>query len=105
MIALNQVAIPLVPVGTLDDSTFTVGTPDEWATVFAAQVAASRANGVVCRGFIYVSLDVATRMFGTSLPEVGPWNSPLSIQIFSETFEKINVFCDLVLSADSVRIE
>ncbi len=105
MLSVNQVIIPLAAVGAFDDDEFTVGTPDQWCTAFAAQVVASRANGTVVRGRIYVALDVAQRMFGASMPEIGEWNSPLSIQIFGPDFERINVLCDLSLADSTVRIE
>lgn len=100
---LTQCVIPLVPVGTIDDSAFE---QSDWIAAFVAQVQSSRATGVLCRARVYLAVDIATRMFGPdALTGFGEWNSPLLLTTCSPENEGLQIFADIALSEATARLE
>lgn len=104
--AIIQAVIPVVPITSLDDSAWTEGDPAPWVEAFLAQIAASRAAGVLVRGRVHVAADVASRIFGPqSVGDLGPWSSPLLLHTHSALDGKVEIYADLTVPTGSARIE
>jgi hypothetical protein len=99
MFDFSRSDIPVVPIGTMDDSLFTPGDQAAWADLFVGAYRTARGNGVPLLGDVRLSIDVATRMMG------GAPSMDLPVQFLttlnSGEYDGLRVFADASLPSDT----